>query len=64
MKRATLLFIVNTDLVDELNETKYETGWVEQSIKRIQESIRVMRYNVNRWLIFENLLIQIAGNRQ
>lgn len=56
--------IVNTDLIDELSETEYDTGWVERSIKRIQESIRVMRYNVNRWLIFENLLIQIAGNRQ
>ncbi|MBP1749289.1 MAG: polymerase subunit delta [Deltaproteobacteria bacterium] len=56
--------IVNSDLIDELNETNYETGRVEESIKRIQESIRVMRYNVNRWLIFENLLIQIAGNRQ
>lgn len=55
--------VVNTDLVDALNETKYETSWAEQSIKRIQESIRVMRYNVNRWLVFENLLIQIAGDR-
>lgn len=55
--------IVNTDLVDELNTAKYETEWVERSIKRIQESIRVMRYNVNRWLTFENLLIQITGNR-
>ena len=57
-------FIVNTDLADEINETKYEAGWLEQSMKRIQESVRVIRYNVNRWLVFENLLIQIAGNRQ
>ena len=56
--------IVNTDLIDEISATKYDLVRVERSIKRIQESIRIMRYNVNRWLIFENLLIQIAGNRQ
>lgn len=56
--------IVNRDLAGELDATQYDPGWVEQSIKRIQESVRVMRYNVNRWLVFENLLIQIAGNRQ
>ena len=56
--------IVNTDLADDLNATRYDTGWVERSIKRIQESVRIMRYNVNRWLIFENLLIQITENRQ
>lgn len=55
--------IVNTDLAGELDATRYDPGWVERSIKRIQESVRVMRYNVNRWLIFENLLIQITGNR-
>ncbi len=59
---GNMSLIVNTDLVDMINETKYETGWAERSIKRIQESIRVIRYNVNRWLVFENLLIQIAGN--
>ena len=56
--------VVNTDLIDTLNETQCDTGWVERSIKRIQESIRVMRYNVNRWLVFENLLIQIVEMRQ
>lgn len=54
--------IVNGDLAEIIEATYYDPGWVEQSIKRIQESIRVMRYNVNRWLIFENLLIQITGN--
>ncbi len=56
--------IVNTDLIDELDATRYDPDWVERSIKRIQESVRIMRYNVNRWLVFENLLIQITGNRQ
>jgi DNA polymerase III subunit delta' len=56
--------IVNSDLAGEIDATRYDPDWVERSIKRIQESIRIMRYNVNRWLIFENLLIQITGNRQ
>lgn len=55
--------IINKDLEDMLNETEGSLEWIETSIKRIQETIRIIRYNVNRWLIFENLLIQITGNR-
>ena len=53
-------FITNTDLEDILDDADGDLTWIEDSIKRIQETIRVMRYNVNRWLIFENLLIQVA----
>ncbi|MHB8109305.1 MAG: DNA polymerase III subunit delta' [Syntrophorhabdaceae bacterium] len=56
-------FVVNKDLEDMLSEAQGGPEWIEHSIKRIQETIRVMRYNVNRWLILENLLIQITGNR-
>lgn len=52
-------FITNTDLEDILDDTGGDPAWVEDSIKRIQETVRVMRYNVNRWLIFENLLIHV-----
>lgn len=55
--------IINRDLADILNETEGSLEWMEKSTKRIQETIRIIRYNVNRWLIFENLLIQITGNR-
>ncbi len=62
VKKVTgeMSFITNTDLGDLLDETGGDLAWIESSIKRIQETIRVMRYNVNRWLIFENLLIQVA----
>jgi hypothetical protein len=53
-------FITNTDLETILDETRGDLTWIEDSLKRIQETVRVMRYNVNRWLIFENLLIHVA----
>jgi len=53
-------FITNTDLEDILDGTRGDLTWIESSLKRIQETVRVMRYNVNRWLIFENLLIQVT----
>lgn len=53
-------FITNTDLEDILDETRGDLPWIENSLKRIQETVRVMRYNVNRWLAFENLLIHVA----
>lgn len=53
-------FITNTDLGEILDETHGDLVWIEDSLKRIQETVRVMRYNVNRWLMFENLLIHVA----
>lgn len=56
-KDATL--IVNKDVRELLDWDKIDTKWVERAIKKVQETMSIMRYNVNRWLLFENLLIQI-----
>jgi DNA polymerase-3 subunit delta' len=53
-------FITNTDLEDILDDTGGDLAWIEESLKRIQETVRVMRYNVNRWLLMEDLLIHVA----
>lgn len=54
-----LTMIVNKDVKDFLDWQKADTQWVESTIKRIQETTAIMRYNVNRWLAFENLLFQV-----
>ncbi len=54
-----LTMIVNKDVKDFLDWQKADTQWVENTIKRIQETTAIMRYNVNRWLAFENLLFQV-----
>ncbi|MDD5245041.1 MAG: DNA polymerase III subunit delta' [Syntrophorhabdaceae bacterium] len=52
--------IINRDIKDILELERVDLRWIEESIKRIQETIRIMRYNVNKWLIFENLLLHIT----
>ena len=54
-----LSMIVNRDMEEFLDWQKADTQWVENTIKRIQETTAIMRYNVNRWLAFENLLFQV-----
>lgn len=51
--------IVNKDLENIMDWQLIDIQWVEKTIKRIQETMRIMRYNVNRWLVFENLLFHI-----
>jgi DNA polymerase-3 subunit delta' len=51
--------VVNRDIREFLDWEKVDTKWVEDSMKKVQETMSIMRYNVNRWLLFENLLIQI-----
>ncbi|MBA4391434.1 MAG: DNA polymerase III subunit delta' [Syntrophus sp. (in: bacteria)] len=51
--------IVNRDLEGVLDWQIIDIQWVENTIKRIQETMRIMRYNVNRWLVFENLLFHV-----
>jgi DNA polymerase-3 subunit delta' len=53
--------VVNRDVRDLLDWEKIDVQWVEDAMKKVQETMTVMRYNVNRWLLFENLLIQIMG---
>ena len=51
--------IVNRDMEKLLDWQGIDIQWVERSIKRIQETTRIMRYNINRWLAFENLLFHV-----
>ncbi len=62
VKKTTgeMSFVINTDLEDLLDSAAADLPWIEGSMKRIQETMRVMRYNVNRWPVFENLLIHVV----
>jgi DNA polymerase III subunit delta' len=51
--------VVNRDVEEFLDVQKVDIQWIEKTIKRIQETTSIMRYNVNRWLAFENLLFQV-----
>ena len=51
--------LVNADLRDLMGGESADPGWIEHSVKKIQETMFNMRYNVNKWLLFENLLLHI-----
>ncbi len=34
-------------------------GWAQNCIRRVQETMRVLRYNVNKWLAMEHLMIDM-----
>jgi DNA polymerase III subunit delta' len=50
---------VNRDLKDLIEWEAADPRWIDASLKKIQETIFNMRYNVNKWLLFENLMLHI-----
>jgi DNA polymerase III subunit delta' len=53
--------VANSDLCELMMESRAsDPGWIENSVRRVQETIRTLRYNVNRWLTLEDLMINIA----
>jgi DNA polymerase-3 subunit delta' len=51
---------VNRDLRELMVIRPGDREWVASSIGRVQETIQNMRYNVNKWVLFENLLLQVV----
>jgi DNA polymerase III subunit delta' len=51
--------IVNRDLKDLIEHETVSVRWIESSLKKIQETIFNMRYNVNKWLLFEDMMLHI-----
>jgi DNA polymerase-3 subunit delta' len=51
--------LVNRDMRDLMGREGIDLKWVEGSMRKIQETIFNMRYNVNRWLLLENLMLHI-----
>jgi DNA polymerase III subunit delta' len=53
--------IGNSDLSEIMLESRTgDPGWLEYSVRRVQETMRTLRYNVNRWLTLEDLMVSIA----
>jgi len=51
--------IINRDIKEILESETIDRKWISSSFKKIQDAIHVMRYNVNRWLLFENTMLHI-----
>lgn len=52
--------IANPDLRDIMEVKMVErVRWSQRCIERVQEALRTLRYNVNRWLALEHLLLNL-----
>ncbi len=51
--------IVNADLYEFLQWPKADEVWLAEAMKRLQETLFIIRYNINKALCFENLLFQM-----
>lgn len=53
--------VINKDFAEVIENSVYNLEWIEASIKKIKETAVIMKYNINKWLMFENLLYNIMG---
>ncbi len=51
--------LVNGDLRELLESRAWDEAWIERSIRTVQEALESLRYNINRWLAFEHLILSI-----
>jgi len=51
--------LVNTDLRELLDAGNWDGTWIERSLREIQDTLASLRYNINRWLAFERLLLSV-----
>jgi DNA polymerase-3 subunit delta' len=51
--------LLNSDLRELLEANSWDGAWIEQSIHRVQETLESLRYNINRWLLFEHLALSV-----
>lgn len=51
--------IINKDLKGLMERKTFNFAWINGSIRKIEETAETLRYNVNKWLVFENLVLNI-----
>jgi DNA polymerase III subunit delta' len=55
--------IINRDMREFLNAEPVDTRWIETSVRRIQETFGLMRYNINKLLAIETMLLDIMEQK-
>jgi len=51
--------VINRDFIEILKGSRYSNAMIIRAIQKIQETADIIRYNINKWLLFENLILQI-----
>jgi DNA polymerase-3 subunit delta' len=55
--------MINRDMLELLKTESVNTGWIEASVRRIQETFGMLRYNINKLLAIETMLLDIMEQR-
>ncbi len=51
--------VINRDIKGLLAMEKINTATINKSIERIEQTINLVRYNINKWLVLENLMLHL-----
>ncbi len=55
--------MINRDVLELLKAEFVDTRWIEASIRRIQETFGMLRYNINKLLAIETMLLDIMEQK-
>lgn len=55
--------VINMDIKELLKTESVDTRWIEASIRRIQETFGMLRYNINKLLAIETMLLNIMEQK-
>ena len=51
--------VMNRDIKGLLAMEKINMATLNNSIQRVEQTINLMRYNINRWLVLENMMLHL-----
>ena len=55
--------VINRDMLELLKTEALDTKWIEASVRRIQETFGTLRYNINKLLAIETMLLDIMEQK-
>ncbi|MCX5813067.1 MAG: DNA polymerase III subunit delta' [Proteobacteria bacterium] len=55
--------VINRDMFELLKAESVDTRWIEASVRRIQETFGMLRYNINKLLAIETMLLDIMEQK-
>jgi DNA polymerase III subunit delta' len=62
-ERRETSMLINRDMREILKTESVDTRWIEASIRRIQETFGMLRYNINKLLAIETMLLNIMEQK-
>ncbi len=55
--------VINKDMKEFIVRRRADANWLRTSIQNIEKTMGLLRYNVNKWLVFENLMLRLMESQ-